>query len=86
MDMSNFNLATRAREYVCCPNCGGCEHDDIRIDETLYVEAAKEAERLKFEGKIDDAIDVLTALFAIRIANFVQPQLECRACGVRFDG
>lgn len=68
-----------------CPHCGGEDYEDNRVDEALYREAAREAPRLRFEGKTDDALEVLTALYAIRIANFLAPQFCCRACGVSFD-
>lgn len=69
-----------------CPECGSCNYDDNRIDERLYIEAAKEAPRLRFEGHADEAIDLLTALYAIRIANFIRHQWLCMSCGVTFDG
>ena len=50
------------------------------------LEAAKEAPRLRFEGQNDDAIELLTALYAIRIANFIRHQWRCSSCGVTFDG
>ena len=70
---------------MICPHCGGTDCEDNRIDEALYREAAKEAPRLRHEGRIGDAIDVLTALYAIRIANFLRPRWRC-VCGVSFDG
>lgn len=69
-----------------CPGCGSCSYDDNRIDERLYTEAAKEAPRLRFEGYADEAINLLTALYAIRIANFLRHQWLCNDCGVTFDG
>lgn len=69
-----------------CPNCGGGDYEDNRIDEALYREAAREAPRLRYEGCTDEAMEVLIALYAIRIANFLRPEWLCLSCGVTFDG
>ena len=69
-----------------CPNCGSLECEDNRIDDRLYIEAAREAPRLRFEGNTDDAIEVLSALYAINIANFLRLNLRCLDCGVTYDG
>jgi hypothetical protein len=68
-----------------CPQCGSTDCEDNRIDDALYREAAKEAPRLRYEGRIGEAVEVLTALYAIRIANFLRPRWRC-VCGVSFDG
>ena len=67
-----------------CPLCRGTAHEDNRLDESLYVEAAKEAPRLRHEGRIAEAVELLTALAAIRIVNWARPQRRC-PCGVTFD-
>lgn len=67
-----------------CPNCGGGDHEDNRIDETLYREAAREAPRLRHEGHNDEAIKVLTALAASQIVNFMRHEWLC-LCGATFD-
>lgn len=72
--------------YPFCPGCGASEYDDNRIDERLYIEAAREAPRLRHEGRNGEAIDLLSALYAIRIVNFIRPRWLCRACGAQFDG
>jgi len=81
----DFTDTGRDDALVICPQCGGSDYKDNRIDEALYREAAKEAPRLRFEGKIDEAVVALTALYAIRIVNFVRPQWRC-VCGASFDG
>ncbi len=68
-----------------CPHCGGTDYEDNRIDDAPYREAAKEAPRLRHEGRTGEAIEVLTELYAIRIANFLRPRWRC-ICGVSFDG
>lgn len=85
MDMSDFPV-TGQDENIVCPGCGSCDgHEDDRISERLYIEAAREAPRLRYEGRTEEAIEVLSALYAIRIANFIRPHWLC-GCGVRFDG
>ena len=69
---------------MCCPACGGSHFEDTRLDEQLYVEAAREAPRLRFEGNIEDAVEVLSALYSIRIVNFIRPRWRCE-WGVAFD-
>ncbi len=69
-----------------CPNCGSLECEDNRIDDRLYIEAAREAERLRFEGNIDDAVEVLSALYAIQIVNFLRLRLFFLDCGSSYDG
>lgn len=83
---TDFSTAMPAPNHIiACPNCGGEDYEDNRVDEALYREAAREAPRLRFEGKTDDALEVLTALYAIRIANFLAPQFCCCACAATFD-
>ncbi len=84
MDMAELLRAGQHDTQTTCPECGSCTFDDNRIDERLYVEAAKEAPRLRYEGCIDDAIEVLSALYSIRIVNFIRPRWRCE-CGVTFD-
>lgn len=84
MEMPDFSEFDPLDAIATCPLCRGAEYEDNRIDERLYVLAAEEAPRLRFEGKIDEAIEVLTALAAIRIVNWARHHHRC-ACGVRFD-
>lgn len=86
MGIKHFAAVTRPGTITTCPNCGGADYEDNRIDDRLYAEAAKEAPRLRFEGNTTDAVEVLTALYAIHIANFVRPEWRCLSCGVTFDG
>ena len=86
MDMSNLKTKGQNETITFCPCCGSSEFEDNRISERLYIEAAKEAPRLRFEGRDDEAVEVLTALYAIRIANFMRHQWRCNDCGVTFDG
>lgn len=85
MNMHEHFSAARADTITTCPHCGASDYDANRLDEALYREAAKEAPRLRFEGKTDDAIEVLTAFYAIRIVNFVRAEFRCLCCGVTFD-
>jgi hypothetical protein len=68
-----------------CPNCGSLECEDNRIDDRLYIEAAREAPRLRFEGNTEDAIEVLCALHAINIVNFLRLRFFCVNCRALFD-
>ena|ERR1700741_838576 len=85
MRTDELSVTDDGHANTLCPHCGGTDYEDNRIDDALYREAAKEAPRLRHEGLIGDAIEVLTALYAIRIANFLRPRWRC-ACGVSFDG
>lgn len=86
MDMSNLTTDGYSEAITTCPNCGGSDYEDNRISERLYALAAQEAPRLRFEGNTDEAIELLTALSAIRIANFIRHPWRCYGCGVTFDG
>ena len=83
MHMAEILSAGQRDTQTTCPECGGCNFEDNHIDERLYVEAAKEAEQLRFEGKIRDVVDVLSALASIQIANFIRPRWACE-CGAKF--
>lgn len=85
MHMSNHAITEMGEEATFCPSCGGSDYDDNCLSERLYAEAAEEAPLLRFAGRTDEAIEVLTALYAIRIVNFVLPKWRCNACGVTFD-
>lgn len=85
MYMEDFQRTEQASTLILCPHCGASEYEDNRIDEQIYVEAAHDAHCLRHEGRIAEAIDVLSALYAIRISNFVKPRWLCLVCGVRFD-
>lgn len=84
MYQPDFSASDPYHALATCPHCRGTEHEDNRIDEQLYVEAAKEAPSLRNEGRIAEAVDLLTALAAIRIVNWARPGRRC-ACGVTFD-
>jgi hypothetical protein len=86
MEMQKFTETRPHEAAIFCPNCSGENYKTNRADERLLIAAAQEAPRLRFEGKTDDAIEVLTALYALRIANFIKPQWLCLSCGVTFDG
>jgi hypothetical protein len=86
MEMTLLKSEQHGEASTFCPCCGSSNFDDNRLSERLYAEAAKEAPRLRFEGKNEEAVDVLTALWAIRIANFVRHEWRCSDCGVTFDG
>ena len=82
-----FHTDAEYEPIAVCPNCGSLECEDNRIDDRLYIEAAREAEQLRYDGKIDDAVEVLTALYAINIVNFLRLRWRCLDCGgVTFDG
>jgi hypothetical protein len=83
---TNFDTDVECEPIAICPNCGSLECDDNRIDDRLYIEAAREAPRLRFEGNTADAIEVLTALHAINIVNFLRLRWRCFNCGASFDG
>lgn len=85
MLMTPIGTTPQHSELTFCPNCLSGDYEDNRIDEALYALAAQEAPRLKFEGAIDDAVEVLSALYAIRIVNFVRPKFRCCSCGAQFD-
>lgn len=84
MHMTNILCAGQRDIPRACPECGGCQFEDNRLDERLYIEAAKEAPRLRYEGHVNDAIDVLSALYSIRIINFIRARWRCE-CGATFD-
>lgn len=85
MEMFKIDAAQSYDPDIFCPHCDGENFESNRADERLLIEAAKEAPRLRFEGKADEAIDVLTALYALRIANFIKPEWLCLDCGSSFD-
>lgn len=83
---TNFHTDVQCEPIAICPNCGSLECDDNRLDDRLYIEAAREAPRLRFDGNTDDAIEVLSALYAIQIVNFLMLRWRCLDCGVTYDG
>lgn len=85
MDSLHLLFTGLSNGVAICPNCGSDHFESNHLDEALYKAAALEAPRLRFEGNTEDAIEVLTALYAIRIINFVRPQYRCLACGSAFD-
>jgi rRNA maturation endonuclease Nob1 len=86
MKMSNFTVDDPNEAITFCPCCGGNNYEDNRIDESLYLAAAREAPRLRFDSNEDDARAVLIALYAVQIENFIRHPWRCNACGVTFDG
>ncbi len=84
MKLFDFIDASPLDAIATCPLCGDGDHEDNRLDESLYIAAAREAPRLRHEGKIDEAVERLTALAAIRIVNWARPSHRC-PCGVTFD-
>lgn len=86
MRISEILATTTHDENTVCPNCGGTEYESNHIDISLYTEAAKEAPRLRQEGRIRDVIAVLSAYFSRLIINFIRLRWRCLHCGVRFDG
>jgi hypothetical protein len=86
MEMFDFNRVLGEDEGTFCPNCGSTECESNLLDIALYAEAAKEAPRLRHEGRIRDVIAVLSAYFARLIANFIRPRWRSVSCGVRYDG
>lgn len=85
MEMLNLKFETQCDASTFCPCCGGTNFEDNRLSERLYAEAAKEAPRLRYEGRTDEVLELLTALWSIRIANFVRHQWRCNDCGGTFD-
>lgn len=85
MDNDDFAVLETHDAVTTCPHCGGTDYEDNRIDDAIYREAAREVPRLRHEGRVSEAIEVLTALYAVRIANFLRPRWRC-ICGVSFDG
>ena len=84
---THFHKDVECEPVAICPNCGSLECEDNRIDDRLYIEAACEAEQLRYDGKADEAIEVLSALYAIQIVNFLRLRWRCLdCCGVTFDG
>lgn len=81
----DFTGAEHPPAPITCPHCGGSDYEDNRIDERIYVAAAQEACSLRHEGRLNDAVDILSALYAVRIINFIRHPWRCLACGVRFD-
>lgn len=83
---TDFHIDHGHQPVAICPNCGSLEYEDNRINDRLYIEAAREAEQFRYDGKIDDAVEVLSALYAINIVNFLRLRWHCLDCGVTFDG
>lgn len=82
---TDFHIDHDHQPVAICPNCGSLESEDNRIDDRLYIEAAREAEQLRYDGKIDEAIEVLSALYEINIVNFLRLRWCCLDCGASFD-
>lgn len=82
---TDFHTDHEHQPVAVCPNCGSPECEDNRIDDRLYIEAAREAEQLRYDGNIDEAVEVLSALYAINIVNFLRLRWYCVGCGCTFD-
>jgi hypothetical protein len=54
---TDFHIDHDYQPVAICPNCGSLECEDNRIDDRLYIEAAREAEQLRYDGKIDEAVE-----------------------------
>lgn len=77
--------AARSTAPSVCPNCQSSERDDCRTDESIYAEAARDVAELRHDGRIGEALEILTALYAVRIANFLKVRWLCLTCGARYD-
>lgn len=86
MNKPDFKGVGRASTPIICPHCGGSDHEDNRISERIYEMAAEDTARLRHEGRLREVVDILSALYAVRIANYVRHPWRCLDCGVRFDG
>lgn len=73
------------RAPVICPACGASDYNDDHIALPAHRAVFREADGLVQEGRTGEAIDLLSALYARHIANFVRPRWRCR-CGVKFSG
>ncbi len=82
---TDFHIDHDHQPVAICPNCSSLECEDNRIDDRLYIEAAREAEQFRYDGNIDDAVEVLSALAAINIINFLRLKFFCCSCGAQFD-
>ena len=71
---------------IICPACHTSDYADTHLDADMHRCVVHEAGYLVHDGRRDEAIELLIALYARHIANFVQPRWHCLACGVRFDG
>ena len=75
----------RSSANLACPNCCSDDREDCRTDERIYAEAARDVPLLRHEGRIGEALEILTALHAIQISNILKPRWLCLACGARYD-
>ncbi|WP_408591823.1 hypothetical protein [Novosphingobium sp.] len=87
MNMYEFFFDPPSDRIVTCPNCGGEHYESNRFDaaEALCREATREVPFLLFEGRRDEAREVLIAFYVLRIENILRPQHLCLCCGVSFD-
>lgn len=77
MYFNDFSRTARPTAPIVCPNCHSSEREDRRTDERIYEEAARDVQRLRHEGRISEALEVLTALYAVRIGNFLKARWLC---------
>jgi hypothetical protein len=86
MYATDWKLARGHHDLVICPACGASDYNDCHLDLHLHRELEREADGLVHEGRIEEAVDLLSELYARYIANFVSPHWRCLSCGVKFDG
>lgn len=86
MEMLKLNAVQSDETDAFCPCCGGGNYEGNRQSETLYALAAQEAPRLRFEGRIEEARQVLNAFWDIWTENFLRHEWRCLDCGSSFDG
>lgn len=68
-----------------CPECGESRHESNLVDEAPFVEAARDAEQLRYFGDYAAAAHVLEVLSCVRIENYLRPRWRCLDCGSCFD-
>lgn len=86
MYVTNWIDARGYRDPVICPACGASDYQECGLDVHLHRELEREADGLVQEGRTQEAVEILSALYARHIANRVRPGFQCLACGVKFDG
>ena len=85
MYVTDWSAMREQYHPVICPACGTSDYEDCHINLHLHRELVREADGMVHEGRTDEAVDLLSALYARHIANFVRPRWRCLGCGVKFD-
>jgi len=85
MYVTDWSTVREHHDLVICPACGASHYEDCHLDLHLHRELVREADGLVQEGRTNEAIDLLSALYARHIAAFVRPRWGCLSCGVKFD-